>query len=83
MFEGKGLKVFAGKTRKPCGSMLLFLFKPRKNMSYPGGFVPKVFDLTLFRAAALNKFLEVAESAREKEKIYYSHLGIEVRKEPT
>ena len=41
----------------------------------------KVFEPTPFRAAALNSFFEVAESAKEKEKIYYSHLGIEVRKD--
>ena len=71
----------AGKRRKTCGTILPFLFKPSKNMSYPGDFVPKVFEPTPFRAAALNSFFEVAESAKEKEKIYYSHLGIEVRKD--
>ena len=39
-----------------------------------------MFEPTQFRAAALNSFFEVAESAKEKEKIYYSHLGIEERK---
>ena len=57
-----------------------FLSKPRKNISYPWVFVPKVFEPTPFRAAALNSFFEVAESAKEKEKIYYSHHEIEVRK---
>ena len=34
IFEGKGLKVSAGKRRKTCGTILPFLSKPRKNMSY-------------------------------------------------
>ena len=42
IIEGEGLKVSAGKRRKTCGTILPFLFKPSKNMSYPGVFVPKV-----------------------------------------
>ena len=67
--------MFAGKRRKTCGTILPFLFKPSKNMSYPGGFVPKVFEQTPSRAAALNSFFEVAESQKRKRKSTIPILG--------